>query len=378
MSKKTKKIHTTVKSWRFNRPYNELPPLPPLIELETKAVLKQCIAARAALAELKQAAELIPDQAMLIATLPLLEAKESSAIENIVTTADQLFQFREADPQADPATKEALRYRHALMEAFHALDDLPVCTRLAEQICSRIQDTPMHVRVGSGTALAKANGDVVYTPPEGEQMLRDLLANWERFLHDPSDLDPLIRMAVAHYQFEAIHPFRDGNGRTGRILNNLFLIEQNLLTLPILYLSRYILVHRADYYQLLHEVTSDGRWEAWLLYILQGVADTARWTIDKIASIRELALHTTEYVRKALPKIYSHELINLIFEKPYCRIHDLVESKIAERQTASRYLNELVKISVLEEKSVGREKLFTHPKLLRLLTRDGNTFTAYR
>ena len=204
-----------------------------------------------------------------------------------------------------------------------------------------------------------------------------MLANWERFLHNEVELDPLIRMAVAHYQFEAIHPFTDGNGRTGRVLNSLFLIQENLLTLPILYLSRYIIQNKADYYRLLLQVTRDQAWEPWILYVLKGVEETAIWTTAKIASIRALSDHTTEYVREKLPKIYSHELVSLIFELPYCRISSLTESGVAKRQTASQYLKQLVDIGVLVEVDATKEKLFVHPKLMQLLTRDSNRFKRY-
>ena len=362
--------------WRPQEPFNALPLLPPGADLETKAILKRCIAARAALAELKQAAELIPNQAVLINTLPLLEAQASSEIENIVTTTDRLFQFRDMDENADPATREALRYSQVLLEGFQSVQDRPLATRTAEEICSRIKGQPMRVRNVPGTALARAD-EIVYTPPVGEALLRDLLANWERFLHQATEFDPLVRMAAGHYQFEAIHPFTDGNGRTGRVLNSLFLISEGLLTLPILYLSRYIIQHKADYYRLLREVTKSGKWEDWVVFMLKGVEETARWTVAKIATIRKLQRHTLDFVRQSAPKIYSHELIDLIFELPYCRIQDVTARKIAERQTASVYLKELARLGVLQEKPVGREKLFIHPKLMYLLTRDSNEFAPY-
>jgi Fic family protein len=324
-------------------------------------------------------AQLIPNQGILIATLPLLEAQASSEIENIVTTADRLFQFRHADEHADPATKEAIRYSHALLEGYRTLSDHPLSTRTAELICTKIKDTETRVRQIPGTAVVnRRSGKVIYTPPVGEGLLRDLLANWERYLHETTPLDPLIRLAVAHYQFEAVHPFTDGNGRTGRIINSLFLIQEQLLSLPILYLSRYIIKHRADYYRLLLEVTRQSAWEPWLLYIIAGVEETALWTISKIEAIRALFLHTAEHVRRSVPKLYSHELVNLIFEAPYCRIQNVTETGLAARQAASRYLKGLVKIGVLQEKAVGREKLFIHPKLMRLLTQEGNTFAPYR
>lgn len=369
----------TPKNWQPDQPYLALPTLPPEIEIETKAVLKQCITARAALAELKQAAELIPNQAILINTLPLLEARASSEIENIVTTTDKLFEHMRNEGQADPATKEALRYSHALFESYETLNKTPLSTRTAEQVCTRIKGVDMTVRRTSGTALTNdATGKVIYTPPVGEPLLRDLLANWERFLHNEVELDPLIRMAIGHYQFEAIHPFTDGNGRTGRILNNLFLIQVGLLTQPILYLSQYIIQNKADYYRLLLNVTREQDWETWLLYIIKGVEETASWTTAKIAAIKALSDHTTEYVRNALPKVYSHELVSLIFELPYCRISSLSDAGIAKRQTASQYLKQLVDIGVLVEAPVTKEKLFIHPKLMQLLTRESNVFTPYK
>jgi Fic family protein len=368
----------SAKGWKSDQPYNTLPALPPKLEVETRAVLKQCITARAALAGLKQAAELIPNQAVLINTLPLLEARASSEIENIVTTTDQLFRHLRNEEQADPATKEALRYSRALFEGVKALKKYPLTTRIAEQICTRIKGVEMTVRRTPGTTLMNdATGETIYTPPEGEALLRDMLADWERFMHNETSLDPLIRMAIGHYQFEAIHPFTDGNGRTGRVLNSLFLIQEGLLTLPILYLSRYIIQNKADYYHLLLQVTREKDWESWLLYIIKGVEETAEWTTAKIAAIRALSEHTAEYVRAKLPKIYSHELVNLIFELPYCRISSLTEANIAKRQTASQYLKQLAEIGVLNEVAVSKEKLFIHPKLMQLLTRDSNKFTTY-
>ncbi|MDP2096490.1 MAG: Fic/DOC family N-terminal domain-containing protein, partial [Hydrogenophaga sp.] len=243
-------------AWHPEQPHNQLSALPPAHELESRAVLKACIEARAALAELKQAAELIPNQAMLINTIPLLEAKDSSEIENIVTTTDQLFQYAQGHDNADPATKEALRYRTALHQGFQSLKSRPLCTATAVEVCRTLKGVDMDIRRTPGTQLANdRTGEVVYTPPEGEARLRDMLANWERFLHNQTELDPLIRMAVGHYQFEAIHPFTDGNGRTGRVLNILYLIQEELLNLPILYLSRHVIAHKADYYRLLLSVT---------------------------------------------------------------------------------------------------------------------------
>ena len=365
--------------WQPDQPYLSLPALPPQADIESKVILKQCIAARVALAELKQAAELIPNQSVLINTLPLLEAGASSEIENIVTTTDKLFQHLRNEDQADPATKEALRYGRALFEGFEALNQHPLNTRTIENICSQIKGVQMSVRRVPGTALSNdKTGEVIYTPPVGEDVLRTMLADWERFLHNAVDVDPLIRMAVAHYQFEAIHPFTDGNGRTGRIVNSLFLIQEGLLTLPILYLSRYIIRNKADYYSLLLQVTREQNWEAWIMYILKGVEETAVWTTAKIAAMKALNEHTAEFVRQKLPKIYSHELVRLIFELPYCRISSLVEAGIAKRQSASVYLKQLVDIGVLVEAPVTKEKLFIHPKFMQLLIKDSNEFKNYQ
>jgi Fic family protein len=364
--------------WRPDQPFDSLPLLPPRGDMETKLILKQCIEARAAVAELKQAAALIPNQGVLINTLPLLEAQASSEIENIVTTADRLFQFRESESGADADTKEALRHSQALLEGFRTLAEHPMNTRTAEEVCSKIKGTAMTVRRVLGTTLAnERTQEIIYTPPVGEHHLRDLLANWERFLHEQVELDPLIRLAVAHYQFEAIHPFTDGNGRTGRVLNSLFMIQSGLLTLPILYLSRHIIQWKADYYRLLLGVTRDEAWEPWIVFILRGIAETARWTTGKIAAIRQLQEGCIAHVRQQLPKIYSRELVDAVFEFPYCRISNLVDRGIAKRQTASAYLKELVRIGVLEEKQAGKERLFINPRLLLLLTRETNQSAPY-
>lgn len=362
-----------------SQPHNQLPDLPPTIELETKDVLRACIEARSALAALKQACDLIPNPPMLVNTLPLLEAKDSSEIENIVTTTDKLFTFAQLDEgRADPATREALRYGTALWEGCKSLAQRPLCITTATEVCTRIKGTVMDIRRVPGTQLVNpATQDIVYTPPVGEALLRTKLANWEAFLHDTAPLDPLVRMVVAHYQFEAIHPFIDGNGRTGRVLNLLYLVDKQLLSQPVLYLSRYIIANKSDYYRLLREVTEDANWEGWLLFMLKGIANTATWTQAKIAAIRELLAMTTDYVRDHAPKIYSRELVEVIFNQPYCRILNLEDAGIAKRETASRYLQQLVNLGVLQEQKTGRDKLFVQPKLMQLLTADSNEITPY-
>ncbi|NQZ05728.1 MAG: Fic family protein [Algicola sp.] len=366
-------------NWCAELPYNDLPQLPPETDkVETINILKACIRARAALAELKQMGGLLPNQGLLINLLPLLEAKDSSEIENIVTTTDKLFQYANEDTGADVATKEALRYRTALHQGFLQLTSRPLCTTTAIEVCSTLKNTEMTIRKLPGTVIGnQATEEIIYTPPVGEVAIRDLLSNWEQFIHAEDELDPLIKMAICHYQFEAIHPFYDGNGRTGRILNILYLIEQQLLTLPILYLSRYIVKNKASYYRLLNQVTKENNWQDWILFILNGVEQMSGWTCNKIAAIRELIEQSSHYIKQKLPKAYSHELVQVIFEQPYCRISNLIECGIAKRQTASVYLKQLVEIGVLEERQVGKEKLFVHPKLMRLMTQDSNVIVPY-
>lgn len=361
------------------QPYNTLPNLPPAADIETRAILKACVEARAAISALQEAGKLIPNPAVLINTIPLLEAQASSEIENIVTTTDALFKYAQLDAQVtDPATKEALRYRTALHQGYQALKKKPLSTSTAIDICSMIKGRQMEIRRVPGTQLANhKTGEVIYTPPVGEQLIRDKLANLERFIHNEAGIDPLIRMAVSHYQFEAIHPFFDGNGRTGRIINLLMLVEQGLLSIPVLYLSRYVIRNKADYYNLLLGVTREQAWEPWVVYMLMAVQETATWTMEKIHAIRSLMQETTTFVQTQRPKIYSRELVELTFVQPYCRIQNLVDAGVAKRQTASVYLKALCDLGVLKEVKVGREKLFIHPKYLRLLTGEGHRFVAY-
>ena len=258
-------------------------------------------------------------------------------------------------------------YRTALYDGYTHLETYPLCTNTAIAICTKLRAVQTDIRKTPGTVLRDQNNSVVYTPPVGEDTIRNLLANWEQFIHGDDDLDPLVKMAIAHYQFECIHPFPDGNGRTGRILNILYLIQNELLSLPILYLSRFILERRSDYYTLLRRVTEEGDWESWILFMLEAVENTSRWTTDKIAVVRALMAETTEYVREKLPKIYTYELIQVLYAQPYCRIDNLVERGIAKRQTASAYLKQLVDIGMLEEMSVGREKLYINTRLVQEL-----------
>jgi Fic family protein len=361
------------------KPYNNLPLLPPAQDVESKAVLKACVGARTALAELRTAGQLIPDQRVLIHIIPLLEARSSSEIENIVTTNDELFRQASLDDGgADPATKEALRYRSALFEGFEAIKLRPITTATAVEICRTLKGVGLDIRATPGTTLTNSHtGEVIYTPPEGADHLRSLLANWERFLNEPTDLDPVVRMALLHYQFEAIHPFVDGNGRTGRVLNILCLVQDKLLDLPTLYLSRHILKTRGDYYRLLSHVTATGEWEPWVLYMLKAVELTAIWTMHKIRAIRALMDQATELMRTGAPKVYSRELVELLFTKPYCRIADLEERNIAKRQSSSKYLKELVALGMLIEEKSGRDKIYLHRIYMDLLSSDEHAVRPY-
>ena len=353
------------------QPYNALPLLPPAIDLETKAVLKRCVAANKALAELKGAGNLIPNQAILINAIPLQEARLSSEIENIVTTQDALFQAALDESRVtDPATKEVLRYRAALRRGFEAVRDHPLHLGLLEQLCTVLRNEKIKFRADDGVYIGNPSArTITYTPPKGAEVMRKKLRNLEEFLLAEDDLDPLVRMAVAHYQFEAIHPFTDGNGRTGRILNILFLVHAGLLRIPVLYLSRHLIQNKADYYRLLRGVTEDRAWEPWVLFMLTAVETTATWTTGRILAIRDLFDQTLACCRAKLPsKVYSKELVELVFTQPYCKIQFLVDAGIAERKTASEYLQELEKLGILKGEKRGREVLYKHPALLKALT----------
>jgi Fic family protein len=354
-------------------PYDDLPPLPPAADVETRAVLKQALAATRALAELKGAGGLIPDQAILINAIPLQEARSSSEIENIVTTQDELFRAAADETAAtDPATKEVLRYRTALRQGYDRLKSTPLSLEIIRDVGRVLRDEPALSFRNEGERVAigiRSPRRITYTPPRGGNGLLDKLKNLESFFLGADGPDPLIRMAVGHYQFEAIHPFTDGNGRTGRILNILYLLHAGLLEIPVLYLSRFIIQNKPDYYRLLREVTENGNWEPWLLYMLRGVEETASWTSGRIVEIRKLLESTIEHVRSDAPKIYSRELIDLIFRQPYCKIGFIVNAKIAERKTASMYLRELEAMKILTAEKSGREVVYRHPALLELLAK---------
>jgi len=352
-------------------PYNDLPDLPPLIDVETPAVLKTAIRANKAMAELRVSGHLIPNQTILIQALGLSEAKLSSEIENIVTTNDDLYRaFADHSVNIDPQTKEVLFYKDALWHGYYALKNKKrlLTTPLFEELVQILKNNSEGIRKTFGTKLMNPRGEVVYTPPEGEEVIRQKLSNLEKFLYANDSLDPLIKMAIIHYQFEAIHPFSDGNGRTGRILNILFLIEQGLLDIPVLYLSRYIISNKTQYYQGLRNVTENNAWESWVLYLLQGLEQMALLTREKILAIHQLINQTADFVRTKLPRIYSKDLIEVVFQSPYCKIAFLEKAGISKRQTASTYLQQLESIGVLRSLKQGRDTYYINDSFLKLLS----------
>ncbi|MBN1829624.1 MAG: Fic family protein [Deltaproteobacteria bacterium] len=352
------------------KPYNDLPPLPPDIELESPQVLKKAIAANAAVAELKGILNTIPNPAILINAIVLQEAKSSSLIENVVTTNDKLYQSAAAiSSEIDPSTKEVLNYREAIWQGYRQLQQRSLLTSNAFiRIVNTIKGNTAGIRTTPGTTIATTSGKILYTPPEGETVLRDKLKNLQEFIHDEDDaLDPLVKMALVHYQFEAIHPFYDGNGRTGRIINILYLVYKNLLPMPVLYLSKYIIEHKDEYYQLLRAVTESNEWKPWILFLLDGIEETAKFTVELVDNIRMLLSRTAETVKEKLPKIYSRELVEILFEEPYCRGQNLVQTGIASRNTASKYLRSMADIGILEQQRVGKENLYLNIQLWELL-----------
>ncbi len=356
-----------------DKPFNDLPLLPPKAEIETKGTLKKVISAGRALAELKGLGKTIPNQAILVNSIILQEAKASSEIENIITTHDALFRaFSAKTGQIDPATKEVLRYREALWDGFSNLRERSfLTTNLFIRIVQTIRANKAGIRNTPGTKVANAaTGEVVFTPPEGEDIIRNKLKNLEDYIHSKDNVDPLIKLALIHYQFETIHPFTDGNGRTGRILNILFLTNKHLLDFPVLYLSKYIIEQKSDYYRLLRGVTEHQEWEPWIIYMLDAVEQTALFTRDKILAIRELLIKTLEFTKEKLPsRVYSKDLIELLFHQPYTKAQFLVDAGIVERKTAASYLKELETLGILQIHKVGKENLYLNRELLEVLSK---------
>lgn len=353
----------------------DLPELPPRVDLETKAILKQLAVSHRYLAELKGVARTIPNQNILIQTLPLLEAKDSSAIENIVTTHDELYRMELLEESfQSSAAKEVQNYRTALRYGFEKVKGKSLLTNnLILEIQKIVKKQESGFRTLPGTDLKNfITGEVVYTPPQGKDDIIRLMNNLEKIINEEKlyPIDPLIKMAVIHYQFESIHPFYDGNGRTGRIINILYLVLNQLLDIPILYLSRYIIQNKEKYYNLLQSVRENGNWEEWVLYILKGVEETSKNTISMIESIKELMDKYKKEISTNYKKIYSHELLNLLFKHPYTKIDFLEKELGIARQTASKYLDVLAEGGYLKKEKFGRNNLYINVPLYTIFLKN--------
>jgi Fic family protein len=350
-------------------------PLPIKQDLETKAVLKKLTQAHRALAELKGIITSIPNQSILLETLTLREARESSAIENIISTFDEVYQSNLiSNIFASPAAKEVHQYAAALKKGFQLVKQHKLLTNNhILQIQEVVEQNSAGFRKLPGTKLMNdKTGKVVYTPPQDLDTIISLMNNLETFINDDKmmEADPLIKMAIIHHQFESIHPFYDGNGRTGRIINILYLVQKGLLHLPVLYLSQYIIKHKSDYYRLLQEVREEGEWEEWILFMLNGIEKTAAASVTLITSIKELMQHYKQQIRSNHSKLYSQDLLNNLFKYPYTKIEFLQNDLQISRSTAIRYLDTLVKAGFLTKHKVGRDNFFLNTKLFELLAGD--------
>lgn len=353
-----------------------LQPLPPAVELETKAVLKKCVAANGALAELKGVCGTIPDENIIIHTLAIQEAKDSSAIENIITTHDDLFKEELfADFIANAAAKEVQNYTRALKKGFELVKKQDLLTNnIILEIQAELEKNRAGFRKLPGTELKnQQTGAVVYTPPQNPDEIVSLMSNLERYINDDefSSVEPLVKMAVVHHQFESIHPFYDGNGRTGRIINILYLVQKKLLDIPVLYLSRYIIEHKAEYYRLLQDVRDKGDWEPWLLFMLTGVEETSRETIVIIHEIRKLMADYKERLRHAF-KFYNQELLDNLFTHPYTKIEFIEKDLGVTRKTAAKYLDELSEAGFLRKEKIGVSHFYVNAPLLAIFTHKGD------
>ncbi len=358
-----------------DKPWNDLPLLPPAVDLESTDILKQVTLSARALERLRGTAARLPNPRLLVNGILLQEARLSSEVENIVTTNDDLYRAA-AGPEgsADPATKEVLRYREALWYGFEQIGIRPLSTSLFVELVGIIRQTSIGLRNTPGTNLKSNSGEVIYTPPEGLGVIQDKLDNLVSYLHENLEADPLIKLAILHYQFEAIHPFTDGNGRTGRILNVLFLVQQGLLDLPVLYMSQYILMYRAEYYAGLRRVTEDGHWRNWILFMLRAVEETARQTCDLIDELLEQMQNAAALFRASYRNAYSKDLIELVFNNPYCRIRFLEETLEVSRPTASSYLQKFAELGILRETRIGRDVYYINDKMLTVLNLKGKDF----
>ncbi len=350
----------------------KIPQLPLPLELETKAVLRAVVAANKKLAELKGYVHLIPQEDILINTLTLQEAKDSSEIENIVTTHDDLYKAEIAGSEFIPSleTKEVQNYAKALRIAFKQIRENKILSlRVIKEVQKNLEGNSAGFRSAPGTILKNNNGELVYTPPQDKQDVERYMANLEQFINNPdlSDLDPLIKMAIIHHQFESIHPFFDGNGRTGRIINILYLVINDLLDLPILYLSAYIIKYKTEYYRLIQLVRDEGKWEEWLLFILKGVELVATGTIHRVKAIASLMQSHKVKIRKISEGIYSHELLNNLFSHPYTKIDFLTEATGLSKKTAGKYLNILVDKGLLFKVKIWRNNYYFNTDLIEIL-----------
>lgn len=343
--------------------------LPLIHNIETPKVLKKAISANRALANLNGVARIIPNSAILINSLVLQEAKDSSAIENIITTHDELYRANLDIESVTNEAKEVQNYKEALLRGFSLVQEHKLLlNKHIIEIQSVLEKNSAGVRKQAGTNLKNTlTGQVIYTPPQDYATIQELLTNLEKYINEPNELDPLVNMAIIHHQFESIHPFYDGNGRTGRIINILYLILMNLLDIPVLYLSRYIITHKTDYYRLLQEVRTDDKWEEWILYMLEAVEQTSLETIELINSISDLMIKTQDKISQELPKIYSKDLVEVLFMHPYTKIEFLVDRLNITRKTASKYLSELESIDILENIQIKNSKFFINIKLFNLL-----------
>ncbi|KAK3605121.1 hypothetical protein CHS0354_000790 [Potamilus streckersoni] len=358
-----------------NSPYNNLPLLPPKADIETKTLLRKTISAGRALAQLNGTLLNLPNPTLFIDTIYLQEAKASSEVENIITTNDELYQSLVADRKAEnSATKEVLNYKEALWLGLVQLKKKPfITTNLCIKIVQCIKQNNASIRVIPGTALTNVHGEVIYTPPSGENIIREKLANLEKFINEDETIDPLIKMALMHYQFEAIHPFLDGNGRTGRILLLLYLKLSGLLNTPAIYLSGYIIKHKAEYYQRLRGVTENGEWEKYILYMLNMIEETSVKGLEQLNKITSLMGKTAEQLKKKLPKIYSKDLIEILFRLPYTKRQHLMNENIGNSKTVGNYLVSLEENGFLKSVKVGKEKLYLNQKLLKILEAEVQT-----
>ena len=340
-------------------------------DLETKTILKKIVSSNKALAELKGIAKSIPNQTILINALSLQEAKDSSEIENIVTTHDELYRATVSSSDISQRAKEVQRYTQALFKGFSLVQDKQLLLKKhIVEIQQVLEDNTAGIRTQSGTMLKnEKTGEVIYMPPQNHEDIQNLMDNLEEYINNTSlqDYDPLVKMAIIHYQFESIHPFYDGNGRTGRIINILYLMLNGLLDLPVLYLSSYIIQNKNDYYRLLHEVRIKDSWEEWILYMLDGVEQTAHKSIKLIGAITEVMRMTKESLRSELPKIYSKDLLELLFKHPYTKISFLVDELGITRKTATTYLRAIESVGIIESIKVGRDVYFINKELFKLL-----------